>query len=385
MARRRASARNTPGGTHSAGDRARKWIELAAAAVVVIGGIFALVRFLADSGEDLLGTTAASQIEVRQVVVVNGRTDSRLVNGGFLQTEASTPQLDITVRNTGKNPALLTEVRITVEDSARLAVCEYHTGDAVAVSREYAVRLPLLPAPGERIVTHPLHQEVPAGSVDRFKVFFRVPRAGEANYVYALRVALIAEDSGKAIDVGRFVIGVPESANRGGRILPEGADPFGALDSQERLMSTWCGRRNLAALDRLLRRPGRRSPSMAALTDFRPAGWWASFVDRRSPREAVEPLLREQLGEGPILAVFAAERTGDPRLVEEARRRAAISLLTAANEALESGYSYAVASAVLAAHYALLFQPSPEVRETLARAEASLEAAEAETSPAGFE
>lgn len=358
---------------------------MAAAAVVVIGALFAAGGFLADSGENLLGTTGGSQIEVRQVVVNNGPLKSRLVDGGFQQTEASTPQLDITVRNTGRDPVLLTGAQITVEDSARLAVCEYHTGDAVAASRKYAVRLPILPTPRERILTHPLHQEVSPGEVDRFKVLFREPESGEANYVYALRVALISEDSGKKVDVGRFVVGVPESVNRGGRILPEGPNPFGVLDAQERLMSTWCARRNLAALDRLLRDPGKRSSSMAALADLQLADWWPEFTDRRPPQAAVEPLLHAPFGEGPVLAVFAAERTADPELVEQTRRRAAALLLGAAGEALESGYPYAAAPAVLDAHYALLFSPSPKAREVLALAETYLENVEAEVPSGGFE
>ncbi len=150
-------------------------------------------------------------------------------------------------------------------------------------------------------------------------------------------------------------------------------------------MSTWCGRRNLAELDRLLRYPGKRSSSMAALTDFKPAGWWRSFIDRRPPRAAIEPLLRAPFGEGSVLAVFAAERTGDPARIEEARRRAAALLLEAAENALQSGYSYAAAAAVLDARYALLFQPSPQARETLRRAEARQETAEAEAPSAGLE
>jgi hypothetical protein len=357
---------------------------VSAAAVVVAGALLAAVRFLADNGESLLKTAGDSQIEVRQVVVVNGRGGSRLVDGGFLQTEGSTPQLDITARNTGENPVLLTAARISVEDSARLAVCEYHTGDAVSASRKYAISLPLLPLPGQT-VTNPLHQEISPGEVDRFKLLFRVPDNSEANYVYALRVALVGEDSSHEIPVGNFVIGVPESVNRGGRILPEGPQPFAVLDAEERLMSTWCARHNLDSLSRLLSHPGQRSPSMAALADLRLADWWPAFADRRPPRQAVEPLLRFPFGDGAVLAVFAAQRSGNPGLIEKTRREAAALLLASAEDSLQSRYGYAVPCAILNARYSLLFSPSPQAREVLAQAESQLGPAEAKRRSGGFD
>lgn len=356
----------------------KTWLEVAAATIAVIGGTIAAIVFLVDRGEDLIrGDT--SQIEVRQVVVVNGRGDGRLVDGEFRQIEAKAPQLDITVRNTGTTPVLLTEVGVTVEDSARLTVCEFHTGDIVTASREYAVELPVLPRPGERTVRHPLHQEVQPGAVDRFKILFRpYMDSWGVNYVYALTVALYGEDSSGAIDVGRYVLSVPESVNRGGLILPEGPEPFGVLDERERLLSTWCARRNIAELGRLLRHEGRRSESMAALADFQVADWWPEFVDRRSPRASVGPLLREW----PDLAVFAAEQSGDRGLVAETRRRAAAILLRSAEEALNSEYAYGPAAAVLDARYAFLFSPSQEATATIARAETRMAAVESEA-PAG--
>ena len=362
-----------------------RWIEVAAAAIGLILGLAVVGKFLAGSGEDLLGEGAGGEIEVRQVVVVNRRMDSDLVNGGFLQTRGSTPQLDITVRNTGKRPTLLTGVKVRIVDSGRLAVCEYHSGDAVAASRKYAVELPVLPLRSENVVVHPLHQEIGAGDVDRFKILFRVPDNGQDNYVYALSVALVAESSDKAVGVGRFVLGVPETVNRGGRILPEGPSPFGVLDDRERLMSTWCARRNLSVLRRLLRQPGKRSSSMAALAEFQPAAWWREFADRRPPQAAVEPLFHESVGEGPILAVFAAEQTGDRQLEMEARRRAAAALVHDADHSLALGYPWAAWGAVMDARYAMRFWPSAEAKKMLLRAESRWEVAQAEIPSGGFE
>lgn len=352
---------------------------MAAAAVVVATALIAGGRFLLDSGTDLLRTDS-SQVEVRQVVLVNGRGQSQFTDGQLVLTRFGTPHLDITVRNTGKLPALLTGVRISIEDSDRLDVCEFHTGDMVPVTGDYAITLPILPTPGERTFTRPLHQEVPAGEVDRFKVHFRLPWNSESRYLYALRVSLVAEDVGRPLDVGRFVIGVPEPVSEGGRLLPEGPEPFGVLDEQERLLSTWCGRRNIAALERVLGREGSRSSRMAALTQFEPAGWWPEFVDPRPARAAVEPLLAPELdGGSPVLAVFAAEESGDPELEAETRRRASELLLARAEDALQNGdYGYMARGAVEAARYALIFDPSPRAEQLLAEAEREAEAYEEE-------
>jgi hypothetical protein len=363
--------------------RIPRWIEVSAATVGLILGLAVVGKFLVGSGENLLAEGSGGEIEVRQVVVVNRRMDVDLVNGGFLQTRGSTPQLDITVRNTGKKPTLLTGVTIEVVDSGRLAVCDYHTGDAVAASRKYAVELPVLPLRSENVVTHPLHQEIDAGDVDRFKVLFRVPGSGEANYVYALSVALVAENSDKAVDVGRFILGVPEAVNRGGRILPEGPRPFGVLNDGERLMSTWCARRNLSVLRRLLRQPGKRSSSMGALSEFQPADWWREFADRRPPQAAVEPLFHESFGEGPILAVFAAERSGDRDLEKKTRRRAAAVLIHDADHALALGYPWAAWGAVMDARYAMRFWPSAEAKRMRLRAESRWEVAQTEIPSGG--
>ncbi len=345
----------------------------------MVGALFAGGKFLFDSGADLLETDS-SQVEVRQVVILNGRGKARFVDGRLIETRSHTPRLDITVRNTGKLPALLTGVQISIEDSDRLNVCEFHTGDMVPVTGDYAVTLPILPTPTERTFTHPLHQEVPAGAVDRFKVYFRLPWNGESRYLYALDVALVAEDAGSPLEVGRFVIGVPETVAPGIRRLPEGPDPFGVLDERERLLSTWCAKRNIDALERILGREGRRSPSMAAMAAFQPAAWWEAFADPRPAKEAIEPLLKPGLAGGdPVLAVYAAEQTGDRELESETRQRAAAELLAQAEDALENGeYGYMARSAAEAIRYSLLFEPSTRGRTLLPRAEREAEAYEEE-------
>lgn len=343
--------------------------------MALIAGLAAGAKFAVDSGEDLLAKGGPGGIEIRQVVVRNGLIDLDVVGGELRQTRASTPQLDITVRNTSKRPVLLTRARITIIDSARLAICEYGIGDAIPASWPYAIELPVLPFWSERNVFRSLHQEVEPGEADRFKLLFRVPKGGQETYAYALRVALDTEGGGKPVAAGRFVITLPDTVDRRERFLPYGRTAF---SPSERLMSTWCARRNLAELSRVLQKRGRRSSSMAAFRDLDPANWWQTFADPRPPRAAAESLLRRWRTEGPILAVFAAERTGDLAFEEEVRSRAAASLLRQAGHELDLDSPYATWNAVVAARYANRFSPSRAGEEMLADAESLWEIAQAE-------
>ncbi|MDX6624294.1 MAG: hypothetical protein QOE75_2226 [Solirubrobacterales bacterium] len=337
--------------------------------MVVVGALYAVLEFAADNAEELVESADTGSIEISQVVLANGRFDMRLADdGGFEQTDASTPQIDVTVRNRGSETALLTQARVAIEDSARLPVCEYNSGDVIPSSKDYAVALPILPTPKERLVVRPLHQEVGAGAVDRFRVLFKVDHPGQEEHIYALRVDLVTDQARDPVEVGRFVVGVPQPVTGNGRILPEGQFAPSAYEDQV-LASTWCMRRNLAAAERLLGRPGKRSQFLSALLPFQYADWWEEFADQRPAGAAVEPLLHAPIAEGPVLAVFAAEQTGDEALVERTREKAAQLMLLTAEEALLSPYDTAAAGATIAARQSLALSPSPQARRVLTQSE----------------
>lgn len=361
-------------------ERIPRWLEVAAAAVVVVGAVFAVIAFLADSTEELVGGSGGGSVEVSQVVLANDRADARLVDGGLVYTDAGTPQLDITVRNRSSEPALLTQARITIEDSERLTVCE-GGGDAVVASREYAIKLPVLPTPDERVVTRPLHQEISAGGVDRFRLLFGVGSPGQGNDIYAVHIELASDASRQPLEVGDFILGLPMPVTGNSRIVPAGPDVPG-VNPDQRLASTWCLRRNLAAVERLLSHPGKRSPRFVPFSEFQFADWWADFSDDRPPREAVESLLNTDFGPvpGPVLAAFAAEQTGDQQLIEETRERAGRLMIRESELTLFSEHTDPAEEAALLARYSLALFPSPEARELLREAEeqAGLEAAEQE-------
>lgn len=375
---RQRRSRSPSGGNPSRRSQIPRWIEIAAAAVVVIGAAYAVIQFLADSTEDLIAKSAQGLVEISQVVLANGKLDLRVVDGALAQTDASTPQIDITVRNPGKQLALLTQARITIEDSERLARCEYHTGDVIPSSKDYALELPVVPTPRERVVVRPLHQEVQPGAVDRFRILFKVENPGLDDYLYAIRVELVTDRSSEPVEVGHFVIGLQSPPFGGSPILPAGESAPNVSGGNERLTSTWCLRRNLAAVKRLLSGPGKRSPTLASLLPFRLASWWASFADPRPASAVVKPLLDSPVDEGPLLAVFAAEQTGDDQLVARTRKRAAQLLLLTAEERLASSINQMAASATIPARQALSLSPSARALDVLRDGEARQAALDAE-------
>jgi hypothetical protein len=360
-----------------------RWIEVSAAVAGLIGGVWVVLTFLVDKSEDLIGATDGNGIEVRQVVLANDRFGSRIVEASFVQTDGSTPQLDITVRNTGKNPVLLTQAQITIEDSTRLAVCEYSSGDVVASGKDYATELQVLPTPRERVVKRPLHQEVGPGAADRFRVLFRVSDPGQESYLYAVRVELVTDQGQQPVEVGRFVLGLPAPIVENGRILPEG-DFEPNVYASEHLGSTWCLRRNLAGLKRLLESPGKRSPEVSAILPFQWADWWQGFADHRPARAAVKPLLDSPVNEGPVLAAFAAEQTGDQQLVDRTREQAAQLTLERAEEALDSPYLTMRSSAEMLVRQAIALHQSPRAWKLLRQAETQSAVAEAASEAAEF-
>ena len=138
-------------------------------------------------------------------------------------------------------------------------------------------------------------------------------------------------------------------------------------------MSTWCARRNMAELKRVLRQPGRRSARMSSLAEMRPAGWWRDFADPRPATAAARALsMRQDFFEAPVLAVFAAERSGNTELEAQIRRRAAAALRRQIERTLRLGYPYSAWNAVIAARQANSFFPTAKGRELQARAESRL-------------
>jgi hypothetical protein len=305
--------------------------------------------------------------------VVNGQPDYGRVANHSVPTRATVPQIDLYVRNKGDETVELGRVKIEVVDSAVLENCIPPQGggpEEPPFELSYFINLPVSPLPEERIIYRTLHQRVPPEGSGSVNLYLRTLETETLEQIYALRVTLLTGDGGEPVDAGRFVIGLPGPVSRFGSILPENPaaiDDLYPFDSE--LESTWCYRRNMAAVNRFGAMPGMRSPSMKAIDSARPAPNWSGYADQRPARSAAEALL-EPPGfiDLPSLAVFAAERTGDRRFVSGVEERATAILLAAAEEQM----STSPRRAVLEARAALKAEDSPEGREILALAEAGL-------------
>lgn len=118
--------------------------------------------------------------------------------------------IDITLRNTGGEPTLISSVIVDVEHFERLSDCTTSGAGPAGVSAEYTVRLPEAsvgtgPALGE--VNHDVRFEVKAGSVDRMQLTVGPEVEGLGNYPYVLglKVSLI-ESGGKRLDAGKYLL-----------------------------------------------------------------------------------------------------------------------------------------------------------------------------------
>lgn len=163
------------------------------------------------------------------------------------------------------------------------------------------------------------------------------------------------------------MIGVPGPVPHTGSHLPELrrllVDTYESASADTALATSWCFRRNLAEMRRVFARPGRRAPAIAALSEVSLARGWRRLGDTRPARAAIEPLLGTEFLEGPALAVFAAEGTGDAQLVARTRRRAAARLSRWAQRGVDQGY---VDHVVLAyARQAHRLVPSSRARDLL--------------------
>jgi hypothetical protein len=360
------------------------WVKVATGLLVLFGLAFAGLGTVGreigiGGGED----SPAVRLELKQAKPVNRPDVYEAGRGLPLQTRPTTPQVLVTVRNKGEEPALIERVRVTIEDSARLPICPFVGGAGPGQTRQYfyPINLQWLATPDELVVRHEMQQEVRAGRTGHFVLFFRTPPDLGAAHLYAVRVELIVEGSEHPLDLGRFILGVPGPVPRTGEHLPdENQRLVEALDHAEELSPEfalgvrWCYRRNLHDMRRVLARPGERAPAIAELADVQLAPSWRWLADRSPPREVVEPLLEMKSVEGQMLAVFAAELAGDGALLESTRQRAAATLMRMARAGGEDQVN--PASAILYTRAALSMVPSTRAEDALRAAEARLQGEE---------
>lgn len=118
------------------------------------------------------------------------------------------PRLDITVRNTGRQPALITRLGLRVRATGLLTIPQ--AGGGLDPSKNYDVLLPAKPRVGQ-LLLYKLSQEVGPRASDRFTVRLDQPEPSRQIGVrlYQLEVMLHHDDERTPLDAGTALVAVP--------------------------------------------------------------------------------------------------------------------------------------------------------------------------------
>lgn len=344
-------------------------IEVTAAFLAIVAFVF----WAAPKVEALFpGGDGTASLEIGEVAVANVPADFNTVGIGELdQVPATEPRIEATVRNLGAETAWIEEARIVVLDSARFSTCLSQGGGGGEVPRSnpYEIVLPDFPTRGRRVIRRQLHVEVNPEHGARPVLRFHNGSAFDTTNLYALHVEFVAAPGDHVLNVGRFVLGVPDPVHRGGQVLPENSSMLlSSVTKPGETLPTWCFHHNLRDLHRVISEPGKRSSYVAALSHLQTAQAWSAYAARSSPRAAVPDLLQTDLPEAAVYAVEAAERTGDEAFENRVRLRAVDRLLRLARENLQEEYPQGAAAD---AHLVLSLQSSSTAKHLLWRAEAT--------------
>lgn len=367
-----------------------KWRLLIVGAVLFLAALTTVIALLpgemnsavdrlSGSGDEGEGSWEDLQLQ-RPVSLTNGELRQTRVGSTSRWVKSTLPQIDFTVRNDGEARIPLDRVRLEVTNSARLTSCLLPQGEEgeIPVAEAFTVDLPLLPVPDEEVVYRSLHQEALPHRAVRFKLYLRSMEGGFGDNLFAVDVSLQGTQPGEARHVGRFVLSLPGAISWSADYFPSSPQAFeGARRSHSLLPTTWCYRRNLATVGKFLSLPGKRSPAIQALSLAGSSGNWNKWADRRPAAAAVGPLLHSgDFFLGPVLALFAAQRTKDATLIADTRRRAAALLRQSIERSLAEDPPPIPVDLALNARVLAQLDPSDEATLLLKRSESALRASE---------
>lgn len=169
---------------------------------MVVAGATALIALMPPAER-------GAQLEVSEMSVIGDADvrahfeDMSMRELGVEEGHVSGDGLDIKVRNTGDTVAVVTAVRVRVDEARPLDVCELVGGDQLDVSRLYDAELP---ADAGTTVEVPVSQAVGADEADRFVVTVGVDGTSGAR-VYALSASLVVD--GDEVNLGQAVVAAP--------------------------------------------------------------------------------------------------------------------------------------------------------------------------------
>ena len=205
-----------PGGA-GAGKPRWGWLRhpLVWLAPLATAGVTAFVVTLATGYAHHFGSGGGSpRLEVDSVTVTSSAS-------------ALKSTVDFKMRNTGNQLAIITGVRLSILQFAKLTHCE--SQGALTSTGTYRANMPESPRPGAR-VNIPVSQQVGPDSAEEFKIELRIPRdMSAAIYFYRVHLDLLYDNAATPVDAGEAFISLPFAPNGEYYWTPKDAavpDPF---------------------------------------------------------------------------------------------------------------------------------------------------------------
>lgn len=131
--------------------------------------------------------------------------DSIRIGGGSLAKAAS---VQVLLRNTGNQLAVIKGVRLQIERTVSLPIC-LSQGD-LGSSYTYGAAIPAAPKPGT-VVDVPVHQQEAPGSADNFTLRLHLPKDAPrgATHVYFMSIALQYDNTAQPVQAGHLLLALP--------------------------------------------------------------------------------------------------------------------------------------------------------------------------------
>lgn len=173
-------------------------------------------------------------------------------------------QIFFSLRNTGNQLAIITGLKLQVQQFAQIPVC-YSSG-SLGTTGWSTVGLPTNPSPGD-VVTVPVSQLVAPDSADKFEVSIHLSKTAQGVQFYRLH-AWIIYDEQVALKAGYLLASLPVEPQDGGYYWTreDQADPGRLKPFTANLQSlSHCLIANSERLRTILSLPGNRSTGLASL------------------------------------------------------------------------------------------------------------------------
>jgi hypothetical protein len=181
-----------------------KWIN-SAIVVAVIGAIAsALATHWLDRPAAAHTTAASPRLQVDSILV----TPKTVEKGGRPGFE---DQVYFSLRNIGDQLAIITGVKLQVQEFANLTEC--FSAGSLDTTGWSSVNLPTNPAPGT-LVTVPVSQQMAPDSADKFEVSLHVQGTPRGLQVYRLH-AWVLYDQQVPLNAGYLVVSLPQEPEDG--------------------------------------------------------------------------------------------------------------------------------------------------------------------------